>query len=93
MISGAKVYHFVIVAKVLLTFLTLKFNSSDTLIDFYLFFLHFEIFHSLFLPYSLHIVILQKIKAAVFEHNGLNTIYYYYLNQTISQLLQQGLVS
>ena len=57
---AAKVYHFVITAKILLTFLALKTGLSDTLLDFRSFPLHFEIFQPISLPYSLHIVILHK---------------------------------
>ena len=57
---AAKVYHFVISAKILLTFLALNFDLSDTLLDFRSFSLHFENFQSISFPYSLHIVILHK---------------------------------
>ena len=58
--SGAKLYHFVISTKYLLTFLALKFILSDTLLDFQSFSLHFENYHILSPPHSLHIVILLK---------------------------------
>ena len=48
--SGAKVYHFVIVAKILLTFFALNFDLSDTLLNFCSFSLHFEIFQPFTLP-------------------------------------------
>ena len=58
--SAAKVYHFALIAKILLTFLALTIGLSDTLLNFHSFSLHFEIFHPISLPYSLHIVILHK---------------------------------
>ena len=58
--SAAKLYHFAIPTKNLLTFLLQNFNQTDTLLDFCSFPLLFEIFQPLSFPDSLHIVILQK---------------------------------
>ena len=59
--SAAKVYHFVIVTKLLLTFLALKFNPSDILLNFYRFYLHFENYHILSSPHTLHNVIFANL--------------------------------
>ena len=75
--SAAKLYHFAISTKHLLTFLASKITIYDTLLNFLSFSLHFENYHIVFPPHSLHIVILFKKKAVVFGHNGLNSIHYY----------------
>ena len=59
--SAAKVYHFVIVTKLLLTFLALKFNPSDILLNFYRFYLHFENYHILSSTHTLHNVIFANL--------------------------------
>ena len=49
------------IAKLLLTILTLNFPLSDILLVFYAYFIHFEIYHIISPPHTLQFVIFVKI--------------------------------
>jgi hypothetical protein len=63
--SAAKVYHFAILTKLLLTFLALKFNPTNTLLNFYIFSLHYGNHHIHSPPHTLHNVILANLLSVI----------------------------